>query len=99
MIGYKKTYCKALGLERGEYFPCEITGSPSIDFHHIVTREDRIENLMALTREEHTDKGEKKKYMVYLLETHRNYLDMNRVPYEPEWFDNWIHHYKSITGK
>lgn len=59
----------------------EISGLPAIDIHHINARgmggsknADRIENLMALTREEHEYYGDVPKYREYLQEVHDNYL-------------------------
>lgn len=60
----------------------EISGLPATDVHHIEARgmggskyADRIENLMALTRDEHEKFGDKKQYIEYLKEVHRNYIE------------------------
>lgn len=60
----------------------EISGLPAIDIHHIEARgmggsrtADRIENLMALTREEHEKYGDKKQYREYLQKIHNNYTE------------------------
>lgn len=49
-----------MGYKIPEDFVCEITGGQAVDVHHIVPRgmggsknKDVIENMMALTREEH----------------------------------------------
>ena len=59
----------------------EISGEPAIDIHHIDSRgmggsknADRIENLMALTREEHNKYGDKKQYKAFLQRAHDNYI-------------------------
>jgi len=59
----------------------EISGLPAKDVHHIEARgmggsknADRIENLMALTREEHDKYGDKKQYLQYLKQTHADYI-------------------------
>ena len=59
----------------------EISGLPAEDIHHIEARgmggtkkKDTIENLMALTREEHLEFGDKKQYLEYLKKTHANYI-------------------------
>ena len=59
----------------------EISGLPAQDINHIECRgmggsktKDYIENLMALTREEHIKYGDKKQYIEYLKEVHSNYI-------------------------
>ena len=59
----------------------EISGQPAHDIHHIDCRgmggsknKDRIENLMALTSEEHRMYGDKKQYMDFLKQTHDVYI-------------------------
>lgn len=49
-----------LGYKVPEDFICEITGAQAVDLHHIIPRgmggsktKDAIENVMALTRQEH----------------------------------------------
>jgi hypothetical protein len=60
----------------------EISGLPAVDIHHIESRgmggsknANRIENLMALTREEHEKYGDKKQYVDYLKQIHENHID------------------------
>ena len=59
----------------------EISGENAVDIHHIDSRgmggsknADRIENLMALTREEHEFYGDKKQYLEYLKQVHGDYI-------------------------
>lgn len=59
----------------------EISGLPAIDIHHIEARgmggskkADRIDNLMALTRDEHEKYGDKTEYKEYLQEIHDDYI-------------------------
>jgi hypothetical protein len=59
----------------------EISGLPAVDIHHIESRgmggsknADRIENLMALTREEHEHYGDKTEHLEYLKQTHADYI-------------------------
>jgi hypothetical protein len=59
----------------------EISGLPAVDVHHIDARgmggsknADRIENLMALTREEHELYGDKTQYIDYLKQVHADYI-------------------------
>ena len=96
MKNHTKTYFKALGYDTGDptqFIPSEWSGNTAKDIHHIVDRTDRIENLMALTRMEHHDMGDKKIYMVSLLMAHRQFLKENNVPFENEWFEENIRKY------
>ena len=93
MKKHTKIYLNALGYDLCDFIPCEITGSRAIDIHHIVTRENRIENLMALTRVKHIEYGEIKSKMVYLLETHRLFLNVNGVHFDNSWFEEKIKRY------
>jgi hypothetical protein len=98
MIKYKKIYLDAFGLDQTDFIACEVSGKCAIDFHHIIGRgkkgEDRVENLMALTRENHIEYGDKKKYMVLLLKTHRTYLGHNGVRFNNNWFEDKINYYE-----
>ena len=87
-------YIKSLGYDLCDFMPCEITGQKGVDIHHIVDRENRIENLMLLTREKHAELGEIKSKMVYLLETHRNFLEVNGVKFDNHWFEEHINKYR-----
>lgn len=102
MINYKKTYINALGYDVGDFISSELSGVPAVDFHHIIGRgkggEDRIENLIAVSREEHIQYGDKKQYMVMLLTKHREFLAINGVRFSMDWFDEKINYYKSITA-
>ena len=59
----------------------EISGQKAQDIHHIEARgmggsktKDNIENLMALTREEHEQFGDKKQYLEFLKEIHTSHI-------------------------
>lgn len=96
MKKHTKIYFKAFGLDTGDptqFVPSEINHVRSVDIHHIVNREDRIENLIALTRQQHLDFGDKKKYMWMLLNVHRNYLDEHNIPFDNKWFETYINKY------
>lgn len=100
MVEYKRIYAEAFGYDvddRTTNIPSEISGEPSVDIHHIVTREDRIENLMALTRIEHMDYGEIKKYMYYLLMIHMRVLQIKKIPFDQSWFDKYLKQYKPFA--
>lgn len=97
MVAYKKIYLKSLGYNLSDFICCELTGEPAVDIHHIVGRgrggQDRIENLMALTRKEHISKGDKKQFMVMLLIRHRDFLDLNGVKFDHNYFNEMIKKY------
>jgi hypothetical protein len=59
----------------------EISGLPAVDINHIDCRgmggskeKDNIENLMAMTREEHEYYGDKKQHVEYLKKVHADYI-------------------------
>jgi len=91
---HTKIYLKELGYDTCDFMPCEITGSRGVDIHHIVNRENRIENLMLLTRVKHIELGEIKSKMTYLLETHRDFLEVNGVKFDNNWFEEYINKYR-----
>ena len=93
MKQHTKLYLKSLGYDITDFMPCEISGNKGVDIHHIVNRENRIENLMLLTRELHVKHGEIKSDMVYLLENHRKFLDVNGVKFDNKWFEKYINQY------
>lgn len=96
MQKHTKIYIKSLGYHLADFMPCEVTGRKGVDIHHIVNRENRIENLMLLTREAHLENGEIKDKMVFLLEKHRKFLIDNGVKFDNSWFEFHINKYKSL---
>tara|TARA_R110000782_G_scaffold170856_1_gene262588 strand:- start:341 stop:640 length:300 start_codon:yes stop_codon:yes gene_type:complete len=94
MRKHTKIYIDSLGYDTCDFMPCEITGSRGVDIHHIVNRENRIENLMLLTRVKHVELGEIKSKMTYLLETHREFLEVNGVKFDNKWFEEYINKYR-----
>ncbi len=96
MKKHTKIYLNALGYDLhdpNQYFISEL-GGRGIDIHHICTRENRIENLMCLSREQHQKHGEIKKDMIMLLETHKDFLIVNNVSFNNEWFKEKIAFYE-----
>ena len=60
----------------------EISGLKADDLHHIDCKgmggsktKDNIENLIALTRDEHEKYGDKKQYIDYLKTVHSDYIE------------------------
>lgn len=97
MKKHTKIYMSSLGYDISDFIPSEISGKKAVDIHHIIGRgkcgQDRIENLMALTRQEHIDLGDKKNYMIKLLTEHRLFLDVNGVNFDNKWFEEQISKY------
>jgi len=91
---HTKIYYKKLNYFYEDFVPSEISQVKAVDIHHIVNRENRIENLMAVTRIEHLKYGDKKKYMVFLLNIHYNFLLLNNIDFDKKWFNQNINKYK-----
>jgi len=57
MVSYKKKYLKHFGFGDQDFVPSEYSGKPANDIHHVLFKShggtDDIENLIALTRDEH----------------------------------------------
>jgi len=89
MKKHTKIYFDAIGVDydpSSGWHNCksEISGLPSTDIHHIECRgmggskkANIIDNLMALTRDEHIKFGDKKQYVDYLKQVHTNFLKNN----------------------
>lgn len=102
MKNHTKIYLEAFGydlVDQTLFVPSEISGNKSIDIHHIIGRgkggKDRIENLMALTREEHILYGDVKSVIADLLFIHESRLNKNNIPYDKQWFLDNYKKYKS----
>ena len=93
MRKHTKIYMQSLGYDETDFMPCEITGRIGVDIHHIVNRENRIENLMLLTREKHVELGEVKSKMAFLLIEHRLFLQNNGVKFNNNWFEEQLDKY------
>lgn len=77
MTNHCKVYMKYFGYQIAEDIVCEVTGKPANDIHHIWGRgkdKDVIENLMALTREIHTDAHNEKISKQELQEIHNEFM-------------------------
>lgn len=73
-------------LFEDQFIPCEICGGRAVDIHHIDARgmggssdADRIENLMALCREEHDLYGDKKELKPLLRSIHIKSITLRRL--------------------
>ena len=78
MIKYKRTYLDYFGYGEQDYIPSEVSGKRAVDVHHLVFRShggsDEIENLIALTREEHDLAHRDQKFNEDLKKIHSNKL-------------------------
>ena len=104
MQKHTKIYLKAFGYDlddHTQFIPSHISGLKSVDLHHIISRgkcgEDRIENLMALTREEHIKYGDKKKYVWFLLIKQMKFLSKNGIQYDNDWFIENLNKYEVFS--
>ncbi len=101
MVKYKQIYLKSLGYSPSDFIACELSGEKAVDIHHIISRgkkgKDRIENLMALTRENHLKYGDKKQFMKLLLIKHKEFLDFNGVTYDNNYFNELIKKYEDYS--
>ena len=81
MQKYIKTYLDYFGYSVGDFIPSELSGGQAVDIHHIQPRgrggKDNIENLIALTREEHDKAHEYILKEEYLKEKHINFIKQN----------------------
>ena len=103
MQRHTKIYMQALGYEEGDFIPSEISGQRAVDIAHIVCRGmggnpegdlDRIENLMAQTREEHIQLGDKRHTTAEQFRKHRDFLELNGVSFDYDWMDAQIARYE-----
>jgi predicted restriction endonuclease len=85
MKKHTKIYLDYFGYGIEDFIPCESCGAKAVDIHHIEARgmggnkeADKIGNLMALCREHHIEYGDKKQYIEYLKEIHKEKLDGKR---------------------
>ena len=81
MKKHTKIYMDFFGYSESDFIPSELSGQRAVDIHHIERRgmggsksKDDINNLMALTREEHIKYGDKKQYIEYLKKKHSEFL-------------------------
>ncbi len=77
-------YFKAFGFDISDFIPCEVCNSKAVDIHHIKSRKiggstqkDTKDNLMALCRECHIKYGDKKQYVDFLIEKHKQICDIS----------------------
>ncbi len=84
MKAHTKIYMQFHGFEEGDYIPDIMNGRPSNDIHHISARgmggskcKDHIENLAALTRENHNRAEVDKEFNKQVrIQTLKNVIEM-----------------------
>lgn len=88
MKRHTKIYMDAFGYDTSDFIPSEISGEPAVDINHIDARgmggdptggKDVIENLMAMTREEHIKYGDKEQYKEWLKSVHYAFMEKKWV--------------------
>lgn len=103
MSPHKKIYFSALGITPGDFVASEVSGAQAVDVHAIIPdgmggrpNKDthRIENLIALTRKEHLEYGDKQHYKAWLFKVHRNFLRQYGVKFDEKWIEEQITRYE-----
>lgn len=81
-------YMKYFGYDESDFIPSEISGKKANDIHHIDCKgmggnpsgdKDVIENLIALTRQEHEKYGDKAEFIDFLRDKHLKYMERKCV--------------------
>jgi len=92
MQEHTSLYYDFFGYAGDDFVPSEISGGRAVDIHHIHARQrgggenmDRIENLMALSREEHLKYGDKVQYKAFLYKRHLEVLEVSGKEFDREW--------------
>lgn len=105
MKEHVKIYFKYFGYEPGDFIPSEISGGRAVDICHIDCRgmggnptgdKNRIENLMAQTREEHISLGDKVDTKAFEYQKHLEFLENHGKPFDREYILDQIERYIPI---
>lgn len=96
-------YMSCFGYGDADFIPSELSGLPCQDIHHVACRgaggtktEDRIENLIGLTREEHLEYGDKKQHMEFLYRKHMEFMSASGVKFDRAWIMAEIERHSEI---
>jgi hypothetical protein len=110
MREHTKTYLESFGYDVCDNIPSELSLNKAIDVNHILCKgmggnpkkdKERIENYIAMTREEHVEYGDKKKYYSYLFRVHKAFMIQRGVKFDLNWIDLQIEkysHYEDINN-
>jgi hypothetical protein len=96
------TYRQAFLLKEEEQLISEISERKAIGLFHIIGGENgvnRIENIIALTKQEQGDYLNKADYKSYLLKIHRDRLIEKEIHHNGRWFDHYISKFDKIEAK
>ncbi len=78
MEKHTRIYFKYFDFADQDYIPSEVSGLPANDIHHLLPRShggaDTIDNLIALTREEHERAHQDPEYNEQLKQIHKSKL-------------------------
>lgn len=77
-MSHRTLYFSHFNISHGDRVPCEVCGQKASDIHHIdargmggTSKEEDINNLMALCRYHHDLYGDKEQYMALLIHIHQ----------------------------
>tara|TARA_R110000796_G_scaffold218635_1_gene334553 strand:+ start:743 stop:1084 length:342 start_codon:yes stop_codon:yes gene_type:complete len=100
---HTRIYLDGFQYDETDFIPCEISGGQAVDIHHIEARgaggdpysdKDRIENLMAITRELHIRYGDVPSKKAELFEIHRDRMLEAGVEFDEDYIEEKIKYYK-----
>lgn len=105
MQPYVKIYMTAFDYCEDDFIPSELSPHKrAVDVHHIDARgmggtkqEDRIEELIGLTREEHIKYGDKKEWMSFLYKNHRSVLRAHSIQFDEDYMQQKINFYENFA--
>ena len=106
MRNHTKIYFNALGYDETSFVWSELSNKKAADIHHIDCKgmggdpngsKDRIEELQALTREEHEYYGDKTHYKAFLYKKHMAFLNKMGVSFDVDYIFNKIAKFESLT--
>ncbi len=106
MKNHTKVYISSFGYDETDFIPSELGGKAN-DVHHIDARgmggdpsgeKDRIENLMALTRQQHIHYGDKVKFKPLLFKKHLNFLKKEKVSFDESYILDKIKFYETLNS-
>lgn len=82
MRKHTQIYLQGMGYKKSDFIPCEVCGRQAVDIHHIKARgmggskdKDVIENLMAVCRSCHLEYGDKKQWVDFLIDKHKEKMN------------------------